>query len=268
MKIYGVIYKVTNLVNDKRYIGKSVDFKNRLYNHLSNARKNSGYALHNAIRKYGLENFNWTIIDEAYSEDELNDKEIFWIDYYKSFRDFGLGYNLTLGGDGGKLSEETKRKIGIANGGENSSWFGKNHSEETKKKIGMGQIGKKYSEEAKRRISESRKKYVGENHPMYGRTHSEESKTKMKESHANFKGGNHPQAKPVVQLTVDGVFIDKFPSALEGAISIGKKNGCNIRACCQGVSKTAFGYKWMYEEDYKDTLNKETTNIKQKGETA
>lgn len=250
MNIYGVIYKATNLINGKNYIGKAVDFNNRVSHHLMLARKNSGYAFHNAIRKYGEDNFSWSIIDQAYSEDELNDKEVFWIDYHKSFRDYGIGYNLTAGGDGGALSEETKRKIGEANSGEKSSWYGKHHTEETKLKIGKGQIGKKYSDEAKRKIGESRKNYVGENHPMFGKSHSEETKLKMKNNHANFKGGNHPQAKPVVQLTLDGELIAEFPSSVEGAKSLGKSNGKNITACCRGKQKSAYGFIWLYRDNY------------------
>lgn len=258
MKVYGIIYKATNLVNGKIYIGKGINFINRKSHHLMLARKGEGYAFHNAIRKYGEEEFNWTIIDQAYSKEELNDKEIFWIDYYKSFRDYGNGYNLTTGGDGGSLSEESKRKIGIANSGENSAWWGKHHTEETKRKIGEGNMGKKYSDKSKKKISDSRKNYTGENHPMYGRSHSDETRKKMKNNHANFKGGNHPQAKTVIQLEKNGTFISTFPSALEGAQSIGKKSGSNIRACCQGNSKSAYGFIWMYEEDYENMKNSHT----------
>ena len=214
------------------------------------ARNNSGYAFHNAIRKYGEEHFLWRIIDKAYSEEELNSKEVFWIEHHKSFRDYGLGYNLTRGGDGGALSEETKRKISIANGGKNSAWYGKNHTEETKLKISKGQIGKRYSDEAKKKISDSRKNYIGENHPMFGKKHSESTREKMRESHADFKGGNHPKAKPVIQLSLDGEFIAEFPSSIEGAESLGKSSGKNINSCCRGKSKTAYGFIWKFKEDY------------------
>lgn len=52
-------------------------------------------AIHQAIRKYGEDSFEWSIIDQAYSQEDLDEKEIYWIDYYDSYRN---GYNMTLGG--------------------------------------------------------------------------------------------------------------------------------------------------------------------------
>lgn len=250
MKVYGVIYKVTNLINGNKYIGKARNFNGRKSHHIMLANNGTGFAFHNALRKYGLENFNWCIIDQAYSEDELNDREIFWIDFHKSFRDYGVGYNLTLGGDGVTFSAETLRKMSEAKKGEKSVWWGRKHTEETKRKIGEGNKGKKYSDEAKAKISESRKKYVGENHSMYGKKHSEEARNKMRENHADFNGGNNPRAKAVVQLTKNGEFIAEYPSSKEGAEAFGKNRGSNITACCRGYSKTAYGFVWMFKEQY------------------
>lgn len=85
------IYKITNKLNNKVYIGQSNNIQRRFEEH-KYQEKNS--AIHNAIKKYGLENFNFEIIEEC-SLEELDEKEIFWIKYYNSFED---GYNLTLGG--------------------------------------------------------------------------------------------------------------------------------------------------------------------------
>ena len=82
---------VTNLVNGKIYIGK--DSRNRK-NYFG-----SGKAIQNSISKYGIENFKKEIIDEANSLDELNEKESYWISFYKSY-DPLVGYNRSLGGEG------------------------------------------------------------------------------------------------------------------------------------------------------------------------
>lgn len=82
---------VTNLVNEKIYIGK--DSRNRK-NYFG-----SGKAIENSISKYGIENFKKEIIDEANSLDELNKKESYWISFYKS-HDPSIGYNRSLGGEG------------------------------------------------------------------------------------------------------------------------------------------------------------------------
>jgi DNA-binding CsgD family transcriptional regulator len=67
------------------------------------------------LRKYGEENFKWEIIDNAETQKELNEKEVYWISFYNSFK--GNGYNMTAGGDGAsghKVSEETRYKISIS----------------------------------------------------------------------------------------------------------------------------------------------------------
>lgn len=92
------IYKITNLINNRHYIGQSIDIEERWKEHRQNAYNKSKdsyeYPLYRAIRKYGLENFNFSIIEEC-RRDELNEKEIYYIEYYNSYYE---GYNQTLGG--------------------------------------------------------------------------------------------------------------------------------------------------------------------------
>ncbi len=93
------IYKIENKINHHIYIGQSVDIKKRWREHRSGAfNKNSvdyDMVIYRAIRKYGLNNFEFSIIEEC-SKEELNDKEIYWIDYYDSYKN---GYNSSKGGD-------------------------------------------------------------------------------------------------------------------------------------------------------------------------
>lgn len=92
----GIIYKVTNKVNGKSYIGQTrytLEFRWRQHLH----KKDKTY-FHNAIRKYGAENFSAEILEECpYSN--LNEREIFYIAKYETFK---KGYNLTIGGDGSR----------------------------------------------------------------------------------------------------------------------------------------------------------------------
>ena len=110
-----MIYKITNLVNNKIYIGQTVNYDERVRHHKQIAfRENSkerDKPLYRAIRKYGVDNFKFEIIDEASNIDELNAKEIYWIAYYDCCVDGNKGYNLDKGGKNGLKSEETKRKI-------------------------------------------------------------------------------------------------------------------------------------------------------------
>lgn len=112
-----IIYKVTNLVNGKVYIGKtSRKFEQRKSQHIRKAfNSNSNLAFHRALRKYGEDNFTWEVIDSAETEEEILEKEIIWIAYYNTYthNKNSNGYNMTLGGDGAsgfKQNEESVQK--------------------------------------------------------------------------------------------------------------------------------------------------------------
>lgn len=100
MSTYGIIYKVTNLVNGKIYIGQTKkSLESRKKQHLALAKKEGeikGY-FQRALRYHGAENFQWDIIDQADSAEELDDKEEDWVIKYGSFGEYG--YNLTPGGN-------------------------------------------------------------------------------------------------------------------------------------------------------------------------
>lgn len=95
------IYKITNLINNKVYIGQSKNIEMRWNRHKTgpfNPNNNSyNSALYRAIRKYRLENFTFEVIEKC-EEKDLNEKEIFWIRYYDSHNK-NKGYNLTGGGE-------------------------------------------------------------------------------------------------------------------------------------------------------------------------
>lgn len=128
-----VIYKITNKINNKIYIGQTIEYEERVRHHKQTAfRKNSkerNRPLYKAIRKYGLESFSFEIIDTAQSLEELNEKEIYYIAFYDSCVDNGKGYNLDKGGKNGRKSENTKRKIGEAQKGNLNHAYGKRRGE-------------------------------------------------------------------------------------------------------------------------------------------
>lgn len=111
-----VVYLITNLVNQKRYVGITIrDMQSRWKEHVNwlESKQQKKSAIHEAILKYGEENFTIVEIDRATSIPELYEKEIQWIEKLGTYGN-GKGYNLTKGGDGSHgrvLSEETKDKI-------------------------------------------------------------------------------------------------------------------------------------------------------------
>lgn len=90
-----LIYKVENKINHKVYIGQTIKtLEERKCEHLKYVHNGKGFRFHKAIRKYGEDNFIWSVIDTASTVEELNQKECYWIEYYKSYIN---GYNSTKG---------------------------------------------------------------------------------------------------------------------------------------------------------------------------
>lgn len=162
-----LIYKATNLINEKVYIGQTINnLKKRKRDHISNAlNKENNMYFHRAIRKYGSNSFTWKILQECDTIEELNRLEIYYIDLYNTFKN---GYNLTLGGNsimGFKHSEETKKRMSEAA-------KGRKLSKDQIQRLSEINKGKKLSEETRRRISES----------LRGKHHTKESIKKMSDA--------------------------------------------------------------------------------------
>ena len=98
------IYKITNIVNGKCYVGQAVDIEKRLREHINDSfnpkRREYEYPLSRAYRKYGLESFKTEILEICLRE-ELNKKEIFWIEHFNSKKE---GYNQLDGGQTSPLN--------------------------------------------------------------------------------------------------------------------------------------------------------------------
>ena len=113
-----LIYKITNIVNNKVYIGKTSHstVQERWKEHCSDAYKsnNTNRPLYSAIRKYGASSFQIDCIEKVETDKIACERESFWIDFYRSYVGFSdaWGYNATLGGDGkAYISEEEKQDI-------------------------------------------------------------------------------------------------------------------------------------------------------------
>lgn len=130
------IYKFENKINGKVYIGQSVNIEKRYSEHLRVNNKDKSI-FHFAIRKYGLDNFSFEIIEECEPQ-KLDELEIMYIQLYKSLHP--QGYNLTSGGRSKwKTCLETKEKIKKAKTGIKCKPFTQEH----KDKIAFSKIGSK-----------------------------------------------------------------------------------------------------------------------------
>jgi group I intron endonuclease len=170
-----IIYKTTNQVNGKIYIGQD---KYNNPNYLG-----SGMILHFAFKKYGIENFNKEILEECESKETLNEREKYWINFYNS-TDKNVGYNIALGGDGGDTLSHHPNKKEIS---KRISESNKKLWEDDNYKIKMSKARKNWwnnlTEENREKFSLSSK---GENNKMYGKLHSPEAKIKMSKARKNW----------------------------------------------------------------------------------
>ncbi len=117
-----LIYRITNVVNGKVYIGQtSQGLRQRQREHI--CRFNLGerdHKIYMAMRKYGLKNFEFEALCNTFTQEFLDDLEIYFIAKYDSFNN---GYNMTIGGD--SVSKETRKKISEAMKGRKITWYDK-----------------------------------------------------------------------------------------------------------------------------------------------
>ena len=108
-----LIYKIQNKINGKIYIGQTINsIEKRFGSHIkaANNKKNNSI-IYKAIRKYGVQSFEVSVIDEAKDKETLNEKEKYWIRKLNSLSPHG--YNISIGGTGGNLGELVNKKIAL-----------------------------------------------------------------------------------------------------------------------------------------------------------
>ncbi len=157
--ILQVIYKIVNIINNKIYIGSTVNYNTRKYDHIwsLNNGKHRNKILQRSWNKYGKDNFIFEVVETVDNLDELLIREQHYIDLFKSYkRENGYNINSIAGSNlGFKMPDEAKEKLRIIN-------TGKKHSNETRKKISEVQKGKKRKFISKLITSQ---KCRGENNP-------------------------------------------------------------------------------------------------------
>lgn len=95
--IIGRIYCITNKVNGKRYIGKTISsIERRFWEHCNERFRSPNRPLYRAMNKYGIENFEISLVETCDYRD-LSNRETYWISQFDTYHN---GYNATLGGDG------------------------------------------------------------------------------------------------------------------------------------------------------------------------
>lgn len=244
----GFIYKITNKINNKIYIGQTTVKRptDRYSKHRYVARhiekEKSVSALHRAMNKDGVDNFSFEIIEEV-ENSLLNQEEMKYIQLYNSL--VPNGYNLTLGGDGTKgysrpqtEEEKEKRKKSC------KEFYILHPEEKEKRKIRTSKLWE--NEEFRKKVIEGNIKYhrdhpdkfKGKNNPFYGKHHTQETKNKLQKMNSIFN---------VYQLDKDSLeIIQIYSSIKEAERALNVSHGWISKAAKK--NKIAYGYRWKLEQ--------------------
>lgn len=220
-----IIYKITNTVNTKSYVGfTSKTLKQRWRKHRHDAKTGRKTYLCNAIRKYGHQNFEKEVLFKTENEELAKSvMEEKCIKEHQTHWSHGSGYNMTMGGDG---------------------TLGHKHSEETRKKMSKSHTGKTHTEATKKKLSEQRK---GEGNPNYGKTFSEEYRKKIS---AVTKGGKNPRAKKFTVTFPDGKVLQ-----IDDRRGFCEAHDLKYFSVCSAV-KRGSPYKGYFFEEIKDSKSR------------
>ena len=243
------IYCIENKVNGKKYIGQSVNIEERWQTHKSKLKDNKhiNSYLQNSWNKNGESAFEFSII-ELCDVNELNEREVYWIEFYNSF---DSGFNLTIGGDGGnthkaytdkQLVEYRRKQSLISRNAEENNPMSKLTKQDVSQIIQQLLNGEYVTDIAKDYGVHFTTICDIKNH----RTWTEMTKGIVfpNTSKCTIKGIH---GKRVNQYSLDGIFIASFVSAREAE----KATGCayqNIYEVCSGKRKSCMGYVWRYAD--------------------
>lgn len=225
------IYKITNKINNKCYIGKAINIKRRWIEHRYMAQNSDcNYALYRAIRKYGLENFSFEIIEECPEDNHtLFEKEQYWIEYYNSFKD---GYNETLGGEGAfKYKPSEIQEL----------WDQGLCSKEIQKKLGCGN-------KTIHKALDGYKDYTIEASQLRSSKSEEKRKQHSKLALEKWSTG------PVYQYNLNGEFLKEHISISEAAKSLGKEHDRSISKALNLDDRSNMAYGFLWSRDKKDKI--------------
>lgn len=216
------IYKITS-PNGKIYIGQSTNiFKRR--NKYSNNECYNQTKIYRSLLKYGFDSHIFEVIEECPSE-LLNEKEIYWGEYYDVLGEKGL--NCRLGNSKGYCSEETKLKISKAN---------KGHKVSLEQRLRTSKLlkGRKKSPEHCRKISEGTK---GIKRPYSGNKH-------LAPEHIDILCKARKNVyRPIYQYDLEGNFIKEWSQAKKAAINLNINTGC-LCTITDNFNRTLDGFRF------------------------
>lgn len=271
------VYIHKNKINGKVYIGQT---RTPVHKRWQDGKGYKGCILfERAINKYGWDNFEHIIFADNLTKEESSQMEKDLIAQYDSTNP-QKGYNISVGGDSGHtgvpMNEDARKKISEAQ-------KGKVISQETRNKMSLAQAGR-VPIEAIQKAAELHSIPIvqltknGAYVARYPSAAEAERQTDIdantinacrngknksagdflwiaeSEYNGNLKNNNfyyhNDHLRPIVQLSKSGQYIGEFPSCKAAQIAMNKRNSNSINSCCRGDTKSAYGFIWVYKDEY------------------
>lgn len=283
------IYKITNQINGKIYIGQTrKTLTQRMREHVSASysgydKKDYNFLLHKAIRKYGIDNFIIEEIEMVPDETKLAEREEYWISFFHSciLEEHSQGYNMTYGGEGTSyidkqevysLWQDGYGSIEIARQTGHTSRSIKNilatftdYNKEIDFARNTGVVVYCYNSNgvlvAQYPSITFAAKAIGVDPSVINKCCNKVKKSCggffwSYSDKENFTPSNlRTWTKlPVIQLSKNGEFVAEYESLSAAGRAVNKNNTKYIKECCEGKREEMYGYIWKYKNNYVDNL--------------
>lgn len=292
------IYKIENMINHQKYIGQSIHIKKRWLEHkttASNVHSNDNRyhnKLYSAMREYGIDNFQFSIVEEC-TEEKLNEREKYWIQYYDSYVN---GYNMTIGGMGTRkpprqvycynsfgeyiCSYDSIEKAALDNNVNISSIYGgATRGDLVNNKqwswIYVEQMPNNFSNkipvicfslEGKRLATyigiEYASKQTGDSYQTIKKSCNTKTHTGQYQWRywiedpdiQSIPANKYNPKKAIDQYDLNGIFIKTYDSLTNAAAAINAPDITNLILCCKKQQKSYYDYMWCYHNDEPPTI--------------
>jgi group I intron endonuclease len=218
-----LLYKITNKINEKIYIGQTTRSLNVRWNEHKRDFKKIDNKLSRAVKKYGIENFTIEKIEECESLEVLNKKEASLIEEYDTIKN---GYNIRIGGENSPRSKETREKI-------SKKHKGKKHTEEHIQNMMKARTGVK---------PKNKDKYFGNKNKL-GKKHTNLFKEKCRKRMLN----NNFSKKRAVKCLNNNIIYESIVEACK-RLSLDSRS---VQRVLKGEYKQTKGYKFQYHNPNK-----------------